>query len=167
MADQLFHIIWTTFEEYPIHDSRGNWQKTKDLYLILEEQQIAFQLSEEFPAAYQGKEPRANRLTLAPKAISQLKKEVEILCQPGKDRIISGLKLEMVHVHETRVELLIYCHPSSLKQKVSRLKSRSATLLSFDFPESHFGKNTWGKGIWVAQIFNHQEQTISIIKHHI
>lgn len=165
MADQLFHVIWTTFEEYPIHDSRGSWQKIKDLYRNLEKQQIAFQLSEEFPAKYLSKEPRASRVILSPKAINQLKKEIEVLCQPGKDRIISGLKLETVCIQETHIELLIYCQPSSLKQKISRLKSRSATFLSFAFPESYFGKNTWGKGIWAAQIFNHEELTISIIKH--
>lgn len=164
MADQLFHIIWTTFEEYPIPDSRGNWQKTKDLYSVLEEQQTAFQLSEEFPVEYQNKEPRTNRLILSQKAITQLTKEMTELCQPGKDRIISDLKLEMVYVHETHVELLVYCHPETLKQKISRLKSRSATLLSFDFPESYHGKNTWGKGIWIAHLFNPTANTLSTIK---
>ncbi|MNJ86613.1 hypothetical protein D3C87_41170 [compost metagenome] len=164
MADQLFHIIWTTFEEYPIHDNRGNWQKTKELYLILKEQQTAFQLSEEFPVEYLCKEPKSKRIKLSEKARNQLKADVEKLCQPGKDRIISGLKLETVQIHETHIELLVYCQPVSLKQKVSRLKSRSATLLSSDFPESYHGKNTWGKGIWIAQLFNPTASAVSTIK---
>ncbi len=156
MADQLFHVVWTTFEAYSIGDQRGNWQKIKDLYSNLEKQQISFQLSEEFPAKYLSKEPRANRVQLSQKAMEQLKKELVELCYPGKDRILDGLKLEMATIHESHVELLVYSDQTSLKQKISRLKSRSATLLSS-------GKNTWGKGIWIAQIFNHGEQTKSII----
>lgn len=164
MADQLFHIAWTTFEEYPIGDSRGSWQKIKDLYSNLEHQQIGFQLSEEFPEAYRSKEPRVNRVVFSPKTIEQLQTILEELCVPGKDRVISGLKLEMACVHETHVELLVYCEPVSLKQKVSRLKSRAATLLGFHSPESHAGKNTWGKGIWTAQLFNPTASAVSTIQ---
>lgn len=163
MADQLFHIAWTTFEEYPILDARGNWQKIKDLYSKLEQQQTAFQLSEEFPAAYHPKEPRVNLVVLSSKAIGQLQTILEELCAPGKDRVISGLKLEMAHVHETHVELLVYCEPVSLNQKVSRLKSLSASLLEFHSTD-HPGKNTWGKGIWIAQLFNPTASAVSTIQ---
>ena len=36
-----------------------------------------------------------------------------------------------------------------MKQKIARLKSRSATLLKFN---STSAKNTWSKGIWFVEI---------------
>ena len=165
MADPLFHIIWTTFETHLPWDKNGNWQKTKDLYMRLKDQGTDFDLLKEFPDEYIGKEPKSGRVRLSEKAKEQLTADIEYLCQPGKDRIVDGLKLESVKVQESHIELIIRCDPASLTQKISRIKSRSATLLSFALPESHSGKNTWGKGIWVAQIFNNEEQTISTIKH--
>jgi hypothetical protein len=164
LADQLFHIIWTTFDEYPIQDKNGSWQKTKDLYTNLKDQQTAFHLSEAFPDEYISKEPKPSRIILSGKAKNQLTTDIESLCRPGKDRIVDGLKLESVKIYDSHVELVVRCDPASVSQKISRVKSRSATLLSFAFPENYFGKNTWGKGIWVAQIFNREEQSISMIR---
>jgi REP element-mobilizing transposase RayT len=163
MADQLFHVIWTSFETYPLWDKNGDYQKTKELYSKLGDQKTTFHLSKEFPN-YLGKKPKVNRVTFSKEAMKQLKTAIENLCLPGKDRIIDGMKLELVSIHENHVELLLRCDLTFLSQKISRLKSRTATLLSFSFPESHFGKNTWGKGFWFASILNHEEKALSIIK---
>lgn len=160
---QLFHVIWTTFDEYPVWDKQGNWQEISDTYLVLQEQKIAFHLSRALPSNYSNKESKPTRLVLNEKAITQLKSDIEALCEQNKDRIIDGLAIKMLHIDTSKVEMLVFTNSLRITQQISRLKSRTSTLLSLKYPEAHFGKGTWGKGFWQATLLNKEDLAITII----
>lgn len=160
---QLFHIIWTSFNEYPAWDKHGSWQHLADTYTELQKHHISYTLSHELHNVYVNKSPQKDRVLLNEKAITQLKMDIETLCQPQKDRIIDGMEIHMLHVNESAVEMLVFCNTALLAQKISRLKSRTSTLLSSKYPESYFGKGTWGKGFWCSTILNKEDLAISII----
>jgi len=164
---QLFHIIWTTFNEYPVWDRNGNWQKLLDAYAELRKQNINYincNLSRELPTEYVNRDSRNDRLLLDEKSMNQLRLDIEKLCQKNKDRIIDGLEIAMLNISESKVEMLVFSDITSITQKISRLKSRTATLLSFEYPDKFVGKGTWGKGFWYSTIFNKEDLAISIIK---
>ena len=164
---QLFHIIWTTFNEYPVWDRNGNWQKLLDAYAELQKQNINYincNLSRELPTEYVNRDSRNDRLLLDEKSMNQLRLDIEKLCQKNKDRIIDGLEIAMLNISESKVEMLVFSDITSITQKISRLKSRTATLLSFEYPDKFVGKGTWGKGFWHSTIFNKEDLAISIIK---
>ncbi|MGX7666747.1 hypothetical protein [Flavobacterium pedocola] len=162
--NQLFHIIWTTFEEYPVWDKNGNWEKIRNCYLELKNHDITCTFSHELQTNYLNKKPKTNRLQLNDNARKQLKKDIEELCLENSDRIIDGLKIEMLHIDESSVEMLVSSNVTSIEQKIARLKSRTATLLSLKYPNEYFGKNTWGKGIWFSHILNKESLAVSILK---
>ena len=161
--NQLFHVIWTTFDEYPVWDNQGNWQKISDTYLVLQEQEVAFHLSHALPNNYSNKESKPTRLVLNEKIIAQLKSDIEALCQQNNDRIIDGLDIRMLHIDVSKVEMLVFTNSTRLNQQISRLKSRTSTLLSLKYPEVHYGKGTWGKGFWQATLLNKEDLAIAII----
>lgn len=163
---QLFHIIWTTHNEYPVWDKNGNWQTLADVYEKLRKQQIHCHFSRELPTTYSHKHPQKDRLLLDGKAMVQLKHDIETLCREGGDRIIDGLEINMLHIHESGVEMLVLAGQHSLAPKIARLKSRTATLLSFKFPETYSGKGTWGKAYWYATILNREDLAVSILKNY-
>jgi hypothetical protein len=163
---QLFHVIWTTFEEYPVWDKNGNWQKVSDAYLELQKHKIDYSLSRELQIGYTGKNSRKSRLVLNQKAMIQLKNDIEELCQQSKDRIIDGLEIKMLNINESKVEMLVFSNIDLISQKISRLKSRTSTLLSLNYPEEYFGKGTWSKGFWHSNILNKEDLAISIIKNY-
>lgn len=70
----------------------------------------------------------------------------------------------MLNINESKVEILIFSDIQSITQKVSRLKSRTSTLLSLQYPEKFVGKGTWEKGFWCSNILNKENLAISIIK---
>lgn len=163
-SKQLFHIIWTTFNEYSVWDKNGNWQKLADTYVELQKQTINYNLSHELQIGYLNNNSRKERLLLNEKAMTQLKIDIEKLCQENSDRIINGLEIKMLNIYESKVEMLVLSNINSITQKISRLKSRTSTLLSFKYPEEYFGKGTWGKGFWCSIILNKEDLAISIIK---
>lgn len=166
---QLFHIIWTTFNEYPVWDKNGNWQKLIDTYAELQKQNINYincNLSRKLPTEYVNRDSRNDRLLLDGKSINQLKLDIEKLCRKNGDRIIDELEIAMLSINESKVEMLVFSDITSITQKVSRLKSRTATLLSFEYPDKFVGKGTWGKGFWYSTIFNKEDLAISIIKNY-
>ena len=159
---QLFHVLWTSSGEYPVWNKNGGWEKLKTVYSVLEQQEISSRFSQPLPKEYVQKTARTDRILFDEEVRGKLTADIMELCQ--KDRILEGISLEMVRVTESSVELLVYCHPDSLKQKISRLKSRTATLLSFAFPDYFPGKGTWGKGFWFAAILNKEALAASIIR---
>lgn len=160
---QLFHVIWTTFDEYPVWDKNGNWQKILDIYLELKNNEIEYSLSHELQIEYTNKKARLTKLVLDKKAIAQLSIDIEELCQQNKDRIIDGLEIKMLKITEAKIEMLVFSNIDLLNQKISRLKSRTSTLLSFKYPKYYFGKGTWSKGFWYSTILNNEDLAISII----
>lgn len=166
---QLFHIVWTTFNEYPVWDKNGNWQKLIDVYAELQKHDINYlniNLSRKLPTEYVNRDSRNDRLLLDEKSINQLKLDIEKLCKKNGDRIVDGLEIAMLNVNESKVEMLVFSDITSINQKIARLKSRTATLLSFEYPDKFAGKGTWGKGFWYSTIFNKEDLAISIIKNY-
>lgn len=161
---QLFHIIWTTYNEYPVWDKNGNWQKLVEIYTELQKHNISYNLSHELPIGSVNKNSKSERLLLNEKSINQLKTDIEELCQEKNDRIIDGLEIKMLNINKSKVEILLFSDIQSITQKVSRLKSRTSTLLSLQYPEKFVGKGTWGKGFWCSNILNKENLAISIIK---
>lgn len=161
---QLFHIIWTVFNEYPVWDKRGNWQKLSATYAELEKHHISYHFYKALHPEYTNKHPQQERALLSEKAMAQLKSDIENLCQDNKDRIIDGLKIKMLTIDPSKVEMLVFSDLEVLPQKIGRLKSRTATLLSFEYPETYVGKGTWGKGFWYSNILNKEDLAIAIIK---
>ena len=162
--NQLCHIIWTTFNEFPVWDKNGNWQKLTDTYVELQKHDIKYNLSHELPATYVNKTLQKERILLSEKGMIQLKNDIEELCQPNKDNIIVGLEIKMLNIRESKVQILVLSNVDLVKQKISRLKSRTSTLLSLKYPKEFFGKGTWGKGFWCSNILNKEDLAISIIK---
>lgn len=164
--NQLFHIIWTTFNEYPVWDKNGNWQKLTDTYTELYKHNIAYNLSKELQIGYINKHSQKDRLLLNEKGMSQLKSDIEELCKENQDRIINGLEIKMLKIDESKIEMLVYSDLNLLTQKISRLKSKTSTLLNLKYPEKYFGRGTWGKGFWYSTILNKEDLAISIIKNY-
>jgi hypothetical protein len=158
----LFHVIWTTFGEFPVWDKRGNWNDLVAQYRKLSECEIHYQLSRALHARYENKAQEPSIVFLDRPAQEQLKQDLHNLTHGG-DRIVQNLELVVSDISETTVQLLVFSDFASLNQKISRLKSRTATLLSFGFPEACQGKKTWGKGYWRADIHNKNERALSII----
>lgn len=161
---QLFHVIWTIFNGYPVWDKRGNWQKLADTYAELEKHDIHYHLYKELKPEYLNKTPKQELSLLHEKAINQLKSDIEKLCKENQDRIVNGLNIKMLKVDTSKVEMLVFSNSNVITQKIARLKSRTATLLSFEYPETYVGKGTWGKGFWCSNILNKEDLAISIIK---
>ncbi|THF51806.1 hypothetical protein E6C50_08605 [Flavobacterium supellecticarium] len=161
---QLFHIIWTVFNAYPVWDKRGNWQKLSATYAELEKHHISYHPYKTLHPEYTNRHSQQEPTLLSEKAIAQLKSDIENLCQDNKDRIIDGLKIKMLRIDPSKVEMLVLSDAAVLAQKIGRLKSRTATLLSFEYPETYVGKGTWGKGFWYSNILNKEDLAIAIIK---
>ena len=153
------HIIWTTYETWLPQDQRGDWDILKELYSKNSGKYELLEKSKLFDN-YK-RHIKSTAVSLSKEEQEFIEKEILILST--NDRIAEGIKIIAVSCSETKVELLIENDYFEAKQKVSRFKSRLATLLSFDFDYS--GKNTWSKGIWSANILD--EKFKNEVKHYI
>lgn len=163
--NQLFHIIWTTYNEYPVWDRNGCWKKLTDTYSKLRIQNINFISSHDLPDGYINTTPQNNRILLKEKSINQLRIDIFELCRENNDRVIDGLEIKALHINESKVEILVFSNIKVLNQKISRLKSKtSSALLSSKYTEAFSGKKIWGKGFWYSTILNKEDLAISIIK---
>ncbi|WP_394665457.1 hypothetical protein [uncultured Chryseobacterium sp.] len=163
--NQLFHIIWTTYNEYPIWDRNGCWKKLTDTYSKLRHQNISCTLSHDLPDEYINKTPQNNRILLQKKSINQLRIEIHELCRENSDRVIDGLEIKALHINESKVEIVVLSNIKVLHQKISRLKSKtSSVLLSSKYTEEFSGNKIWGKGFWYSIILNKEDLAIAMIK---
>ncbi|SDJ57259.1 hypothetical protein [Chryseobacterium jejuense] len=163
---QLFHIIWTTHHEYPVWDKNGNWQKLVNAYTELQKYTISCYLSHVLPIRYVNKSSKNELLLLNEKSINQLKIDIEKLCRKNGDRIIDGLEIKMLRINESKVEILAFSPAVSILQKISRLKSKTSSLLGTKYPEEFPENKIWGKGFWYSNILNKEDLAVSIIKNH-
>lgn len=163
--NQLFHIIWTTYNEYPVWDRNGCWKKLTDTYSKLRHQNISCTLSHDLPDGYINKTPQNNRILLQEKSINQLRIEIHELCRENSDRVIDGLEIKVLHINESKVEIVVLSNIKVLNQKISRLKSKtSSALLSSKYTEEFSGNKIWGKGFWYSIILNKEDLAIAMIK---
>lgn len=163
---QLFHIIWTTHHEYPVWDKNGNWQSLVNTYTELQKHNISCYLSHGLPIGCTNNSPKNGLLLLNEKSIIQLKLNIEELCRENADRIIDGLEIKMLRINESKVEILAFSQAASILQKISRLKSKTSSLLASKFPDEFPEKKIWGKGFWYSNILNKEDLAVSIIKNY-
>jgi hypothetical protein len=164
MSKKIYHIIWSTFGSYPVWDNRGDWLELKATYGQLVLNEVDFELNKEFTSIYNNKPITNQQIEIDESHFEFLKDELIDLAKIDGDRIAGDLELLYVNINKTFIELIVKEKPSDLKQKLSRLKSRLATLMSFNEPEIFKGKKTWGKGIWISTINSKVTEAIEILK---
>lgn len=161
---QYHHIIWNVFAIYPPWDERGDWDYLIRTYEQLKDHDVELKFEKDLPGSFQNKGSFEECIAFNAEQIEFLKTEIAALTKENGDRICGNLPIQFLDIEKTYVELIIHEEEEVLKQKIARLKSRLATLLSFKFPETFQGKNTWGKGLWVVQFHGEVDKAIELIK---
>ena len=146
-----WHIIWTVHGVRLPQAANTSWSPLAALYASLADQGLSPVQCDAIVDRTKGPSGSPRIVEFTSENASTIREAILDLGSPQGDRVAGDLGLEVVLVGRTHVELLLQ-HPSEgLHQKLSRLKSRSATLLSFRTHETFGGKGTWGNGFWVAQ----------------
>lgn len=159
----LFHVIWTVRNEFPVWNPRGHWQFLSDCYELLRKQHVDIYFSHDLHPVYGCQTSKTERSILSETQITRLKSDLTTLCEPGKERVLAGLKLESFQIFNLYVSLLVRTNESDLKQQMARLKSRSSSLLQSNFPDSFESGSVWGKGFWYAQLLSKQDYCLEIL----
>ena len=160
----LIHIVWTTFDTLPVWDKNGNWDEFAKKYQILKEKEIDFTASHKLYNKYNNQPEKPTKRFLSNKAIIQLEADILNLTKPNTDRIINELNIVYIKITNVSVEILLISDELDINQKIARLKSRTATLLHFSFPEEFLGKQTWSKGYWQSTFKKNQNLALNILK---
>lgn len=160
---ETFHIIWCTYASYPVWDNQGNWNKLKERYEQLRTNGVHFELNRDFPQVYSSKISTGSQVRIDIEDFAFVKECITQLTSPNGDRIAGDLQIICLNINETFVELIVEEMKGKLNQKLSRLKSRLATLMHFERPEIYPGKKTWGKGIWISTINSKVAEAIKIL----
>jgi len=105
--------------------------------------------------------PASSQVVLLPEETIHLHQEVLKLTAPNGDRVAGNLNILQVMISSTMVQLLVEIDPIEFDQKISRLKSRLATLLSFYTGGQKGGKNTWSKGYWSANFTSEEVKMLT------
>ena len=148
------HIVWVTFDSWLPHEKRGDWKDLADFYQSLERDFIV-NFSKPLQNNYT-KIQNPTQLILSSSDQEILKKDIIELAI--NESIAGGLEIISIGLTPNGVHLLIRGAFSEKKQKLSRLKSRSATLLKYTNGLTEISaKNTWSKGFWVAEFNEHHD----------
>ena len=142
-----WHIIWTTHGYLRPDDSRGDWSSLGCLYQSVGSD-IPVYYSRLLPKVWTPVELHSAHVSLSESARSQVVSDIKHLST--HDRIAGDMPVYAVSVQRTYVQLVVKCDFERLSQKIGRLKSRTATLLSFVRDNRVGGANTWAKGFWCA-----------------
>ncbi len=139
------HIIWTSYLTWLPHEKRGNWDSLIKLYSSLSEEN----------------EIHNSRVVFSTSETKKLKDSILELSE--NDRIVGYLDILAIDINSTEVQILVKGEFEEIKQKISRLKSRSSTELSFTYKNkiNESAKHTWSKRIWVSE-FNEYEDVFKI-----
>ena len=159
-AESSWHVVWWTFLEWPPWDERGSWQSLAEFYRELCISQPTVELSTHLPESYLSRPAHPKRIVLNEQARAMINHDLFTLVR--SDRIAKNMVIHAAAVCPRSVHLVISVETSLLTQKVARLKSRLATLLSFKPELGVGGQNTWGKGIWKARL--HDLESIASAK---
>lgn len=142
-----FHVIWTTQLAWQPTDSRGDWQALALLYDSCGGQA---QPSAQLPRRWRPAPPPAGVVVLSPAARDLVAQALVDLTT--SDRLAGDTPLAASAVEPCSVQLVLECPDMVLHQRVGRLKSRTATLLSFDPQLGVGGKGTWSRGFWWSRL---------------
>lgn len=158
-ADPWWHVVWVTCRAWPPADQRGDWRGLAVLYARLAGSGAAFELSEPLPCHWQARPVPEDAVELPTAALGPLAEALHKLA--SSDRVAGGTSLAALAVGPMGVQMLLGCPATSLHQRVGRLKSRNATLLSF-FPGLGVGgRGTWGKVFWWAKLCD--DSAVSVV----
>lgn len=151
---EWWHVLWTTFLAWPATDRRGDWQELADFYTDLAARHAMIETSSPLPTEWQRKAEPEGTISLSPQARELTTRSLLELA--ASDRVAGDTPIAAIAVQARATHLLLACPAGDLHQRVGRLKSRSATLLSFDPTAGTGGKGTWGKGFWWARLSSEQ-----------
>ena len=154
-SGNFWHVVWTTYGCWRPDDQRGDWTRLGDFYKQLTEEFPEVQLSHPLPKAWKSAGPQKDHVNLSDKARAQVEFDIRKLSAPKGDRVAGNTPVLEIAVQPHCVELIVSCDADALSQKIGRLKSRTATLLSFNPETGIGGKGTWSRGFWYAH-FNDQ-----------
>ena len=156
------HIIWTTYSTWLPHEKRGKWNSLAKIYNSLPND-FKIEYSKPLYQSYSNKAHNNEKVVFSESDISCIKESIYELSSSDGDRIAGGLNILALHVNPTEVQMLINGSFNENKQKISRLKSRTATLLNYnnDLESNNSAKHTWSKGIWHSQ-FSENEMSFII-----
>lgn len=146
--DFYWHLIWTVYPVPTPDKQRASDYGLRDLYDEFQNQGINVELSAPLSSSISQKVVRPDEAIDNP---ADLKSNILELTAIGGDRIAGGLPVLAIAVKADRVELLVHYGGTDLIQKIARVKSRSAPLLSWRNRSENGGRQTWSKGIWYAK----------------
>jgi hypothetical protein len=150
--NETWHVIWCTRLGWSPHDRRGDWTNLQQFYSKLVATFLDVTVSHELLPSYLKRPAPIGHVLLSNLAQAQLRRDIVELTKPEGDRIAGHTPIWAMTVQSNAVQLVLSCENKDLKQKVGRLKSRLATLLSFNSELNVGGRNTWSKGIWYARL---------------
>ncbi len=159
-----FHILWTSFGTYQLWDNRGHWNPMLQAYQKLVKAEVGLKFHYELPQEFLYKPCPTNQRIFSTEQLDFLQQEILNLTKVNGDRVAANLTIEHIDCTPTYAHLIVQEEESLLKKKIARIKSRTATLLAFQYPELFTGRNTWGKGIWITEIIKNMELANSILE---
>ena len=142
-----WHILWTAYPVPVPNRQRNTIDGLYKFYGVLKTNEIKYEISQPLKAKAYTSKIKPDRPILNPLLVEN---DIKRLAIANGDRIAGDLPIISILVMSDRVELLTRFDGDNLLQKIARLKSRSATLLSFS-SETEGGKHTWSKGIWYGK----------------
>lgn len=145
-----WHIIWTTFRTRSPADVRGDWSELSKVYADLGQRFGSIEMATPLDVRWQGKPEEEGSLALSPHAREVAERSIRELA--ASDRVAGETEIRAIAVDANSVQVVLACPADELHQRVGRLKSRSATLLSFDPAIGIPGKGTWSRGFWWARL---------------
>jgi hypothetical protein len=109
-------------------------------------------MSGPLPAAYRPRPAPNGQVLLCADACRQVERDMRGLTGKPGDRVAGNTPLLALHVAPTFVQTVLGCPAAQLSQRVGRLKSRTAALLSSNRELGVGGAQTWSKGFWWARL---------------
>jgi len=132
----IWHVVWTTWGSSP------DWR-------VLQERIEATAAGHGMgdPTLQSEAQTHAtSAVSLSEAACRQVENDIRRLTSVGADRIAGDTHIFAVAARKSQVQVVLQCEEARLEQVVGRLKSRTATLLSFVPAHGTPGKHTWSKG---------------------
>jgi hypothetical protein len=146
-----WHIIWTIHGFGLPQSATASWPLLSELYAKLAANGLSPARVDPISERPIRPHPALELKALNVEQRASVRRDLLELGGAHGDRVSGHLGLRSVLVEATYVELLLEHEVEGLLQKLSRLKSRSATLLSFRGPHGTGGRGTWSKGFWTAE----------------
>jgi hypothetical protein len=152
----IWHVVWTT------------WGSSLD-WRVLQARRAVAATSHDAPLPaplYSEQRETSSILALDEAACRQIENDIRELTAPGGDRIAGNTLVFAVAARNSRVELVLRWEEARLQQVVGRLKSRTATLLSFVRAHGLPGKQTWSTGFGRIRCLDEEavRQAIDMVK---